>query len=140
MSDHDDQNYRSTFISVSDDTKATEGVEPPAGRGKKMTEAQMHHELTREEAYFHNQEQVLFKTYLNSKGIDPETEEEGGDLWNKFFETPQSCLRESPLAQKYGWGFHFNQDGLVAAWPMESAKYRLLSENPDLNQIQAFSA
>lgn len=137
MSDSD-RNYYSAFISVSEDCPSSEGTEPPQG-AKKPTEAELHYLLTREECYFHTQEQILFRAHLLMKGLDVEAHEEGGEKWEEFFAEEQPCLLESPLAQRFGWGFHFNADGLVAAWPVESAKYHLLAENPELMQMKAFS-
>ena len=106
MPPNQDHNYYATFISVADDCPATVAEEPPHRAGG-LTAAQVHLQMARDEPYAHKQEQILFRAHLNSNGIDPHDEYEGGTRWTQFFSKGQPCLRTSALAKRYGWGFHF---------------------------------
>lgn len=123
-------NYVEAFIAVADDCPVDRGVVPETKAGKKLTVAAIQHALLAEARYVHTQEDVLFHTYAQSKAILPEELAERGEtLRAAFFAKPQACLRASPLAKQYGWGFHFDADGKVALYPRESDEYQALSDN-----------
>lgn len=54
-----------------------------------------------------------------------------------FFTKPQACLRSSPLAKRYGWGFHHDGQGRVALVARDSPRYRELAEDSSLTQLGA---
>lgn len=54
-----------------------------------------------------------------------------------FFAKPKPCLRTSPLAKRYGWGFLFDAEGRVKLCPMESAEYRELSTGGKVKVLKA---
>jgi hypothetical protein len=136
MPPNQDHNYYSTFISVADDCPATVAEEPPHRAGG-LTAAQVHLQMARDQPYAYKQEQILFRAHLNSKGIDPHDEYEGGTRWTQFLSTGQPCLRTSALAKRYGWGFHFDDRGQVMAVPAGSDEYRRLSADSNLRQLKA---
>lgn len=129
-------NYYSTFISVAEDCPVNAASEPPASKGK-MTAAQIHLRMARDEAGSHTQEQILFRTYLNAKALNSSEHVEGGETWKVFFSKGQPCLRTSALGKRYGWGLHFDEVGRVTAVPMESSMYVCLANDPDLRQLKA---
>lgn len=133
MSDH---NYYSTFIAVADDCPVGVAEEPP-GRGAKPTAAQIHLAMAGDQDYVHTQEQILFRAHLNAKGLDPAEHPEGGPRWQEFFAQGQPCLRTSALAKRYGWGFHFDDQGRVRAVPVESVEYHQASHDDSLRQLTA---
>ena len=54
-----------------------------------------------------------------------------------FFARPQACLRTSPLAKRYGWGIHYDAEGRVAIYGVETGAYRDLLSRTDLKQVSA---
>lgn len=118
-------NYIDSFIAVADDCPVRTGVVPPAKPDAKKTIAVIQYELLAGAPYVYTQESVLFLTHVRHTGIPPAAVEARGELLREeFFATPRACLRASPLAKKYGWGFHFDRQGKVALCPMESSTYR----------------
>ncbi len=118
-------NYVDSFIAVAEDCPVRNSVVPQAKPDKKKSVALIQYELLADAPYVYTQEDVLFQTYVRHKEIPPKELEARGDaLREEFFAKPQVCLRTSPLARKYGWGFHFDRGGKVALCPMESSGYR----------------
>lgn len=129
-------NYYATFIAVAEDCPVAEAEEPPA-RGKRTSAAEIHLGMARDEPYAYTQEQILFRSYLNAKGLEVAEHPEGGETWQEFFAKGQPCLRTSALAKRYGWGFHFDGRGRVGAVPVDSLDYQRFVDDPDLRQLQA---
>lgn len=121
-------NYIDTFITVADDSPARKGVVPEE-RGGKKTVAVIQYELLAGHPYKYTQEDVLFATHVQHKGIPAaELKAKGKQMREEFFAKDQPCLRASPLSRKYGWGFHFDPKGKVAMYPVESKEYKELSK------------
>ena len=124
----DDLNYYRTLIAVADDCPVGGSVVPPQ-RGAKPTVATLQYEMLAGSPYVHTQEDVLFQSWLQRQplpgGLSPA---EVARLRAEFFAKPQACLRSSPLPKQYGWGFRFDDRGLLALCPMESTEYRNVIE------------
>ncbi len=133
MSEH---NYYRTFIAIADDCPV-DVAEQPLARGVKPTAAQIHLAMAGAQESVHTQEQILFRTHLNARGLDPADHPEGGPRWQEFFDKGQPCLRTSALAKRYGWGFHFDDQGRVRAVPVESAEYHRALNDDSLRQLKA---
>jgi hypothetical protein len=129
-------NYVGAFIAVAPDTSADHGTVPPAR--PKPTAAQRQFEMLHTNPYRFTSEEILFAS--SSEGIrlaeGIEDEEKQRNL-RAFFEKPRACLRSSPLAKQYGWGFHFDADGRVALYGVESEDYRRLRNDGSLRQLEA---
>src|SRR5437879_1450340 len=107
-------NYIDTFIVVADDCLASTGIVPTAKSEKKPIAVIQYHMLAGH-PYEYTQEDVLFQTFVLHKEIPAkELQARGHALRKEFFAKPQPCLRTSPLAKKYGWGFHCDHEGKVA--------------------------
>jgi len=130
--------YKDTFISVADDTRAQKGMKPEA-RGQKQTIPEIEYKLLKDHPYTLTQEELTFRTHLIRQGIahDKLAEDERNEAWNALFTKGQPCLRASSLTKNKGWGAHFNNEGKVAIYAMESAKYRQLNQNKSLKQLKA---
>ena len=121
--------YVDAFITVADDCPVQTSVVPQAQSDRKKSVAVLQYELLADAPYVYTQEDVLFQTYVRHKAIPAEElAKHGNTLRADFFAKPQPCLRTSPLARKYGWGFHFNHAGKVALYPMESGEYARLTD------------
>ncbi|WP_344308138.1 DUF6157 family protein [Brevibacterium samyangense] len=53
------------------------------------------------------------------------------------FARGQPCLRSSPLAKRYGWGFHYDAEGRVALVPVGSPEYEAFVTDDSLTVVKA---
>ncbi|MBB6670441.1 DUF6157 family protein [Cohnella nanjingensis] len=118
-------NYYNTFITVSRDCPAERGMVPPDKKNG-QTKPSIEFELAADHPYTYTQEQLLYEVYVRHQGI-PEAER-GSALFEAFHEKPKPCLRASMLPKKYGWGIHFNAEGKLALYPVESPEYRAFAD------------
>lgn len=116
-------NYYDTFIAVSDDCPASSGKvpEPRNGRG---TVAMLQYELISGAPYTLTQEDVLFESWLRGRDAGEGDAAGRTRLREEFFAKPRACMRASPLPKQYGWGLHFDTDGKVALYPVDSVEYQ----------------
>ncbi|HEX8110178.1 MAG TPA: DUF6157 family protein [Kofleriaceae bacterium] len=121
-------NYIDAFIAVADDSPTAQSLVPQEKGGKK-TVAVIQYEMLVDHPYELTQEDVLFETHARHKEISAaELKKNGKKLRDEFFAKDQPCLRTSPLARKYGWGFHFDPKGKVALYAIESKEYKQMAK------------
>ena len=106
-------NYFDSFISVAPDSKAVEGIEP----GERAPTARHMFEMIHGSPYRYTSDDVIYAAHVRSKGSNALKRGE-------FFSKGQACLRSSALAKTFGWGIHFDRDGHVALYGVESKEYR----------------
>jgi hypothetical protein len=111
--------YRNTLITISEDSPLTSAI-VPAPRNEKPTIASIEYDLIKNNPYEFTQEDVQFKTYLIKNQIESTNESE---LREQFFSKPKACFRASPLVKKYGWGFHYDDQGKVSLVDVNSETY-----------------
>ncbi|MEQ2526682.1 hypothetical protein EKG37_03800 [Robertmurraya yapensis] len=109
--------YKNTFIKVSEDSPITSAVVPLPRNGK-STIASIEYDLVSKSPYKYTQDDVQFQTYLIKNQIESTNE-----LREQFFSKPKACFRASPLVKKYGWGIHYDADGKIALFEVESENY-----------------
>ena len=109
-------NYFNTFITTAEDTKAERGT-PPESRRKDKTVAGMQFDMIAENPYKYTSDEVLYTIYAERNDI-PETELDSAR--EQFLSKGQPCFRASPLTKSYGFGVHFNEEGKMALYGMES--------------------
>lgn len=131
-----DLEYVSTFIHVAPDSPVEQAAVPVA-RGEKKSIPQIEYELLAEAPHTLTQPEVLFETHVRHKGVPVAGKAARQRAWDEFFAKSHACLRASPLAKKYGWGFHFDAQGRVALVPVQSADYRRLARDGKLQQLKA---
>ena len=90
--------------------------------------------LLSERPYELTSDDLLFEVHAIRQNIEPP---ERTAQREAFFTKPQACLRSSPLAKRYGWGFHHDGQGRVALVPLGSTRYQELSEDSSLTQLRA---
>lgn len=129
-------NYYDTFITVSRDCPAERGMVPQDKKSGK-TKPGIEFELAYNHPYTYTQEQLLYEVYVRHRDI-PENER-GSELWDSFFAKPHPCLRASMLPKKYGWGIHFNAEGKLAIYPVESPEYRAFVEGDSVRLVPAMA-
>lgn len=125
-------NYYNTFIEVAEDCPVKAAEVPPM-RGEK-TIANIEFELLIDNPYEFTSDDVLFHVYaaknqLKTKEFDVEREQ--------FFSKGQACFRASPLTKRYGWGAHFDAEGRMAIYAVESDEYQRFSKDRSLTQVKA---
>jgi len=126
-------NYQDTFIESAEDCPVEEAQTPPSSAARK-TVANLQYEMLADAPYRHTSDDVIFAVHADRAGI-PEVDRPAER--ERFFSRGQACLRASPLAKRYGWGFHFDADGRVALVPGGSDEYRRLATDPTLRHVRA---
>jgi hypothetical protein len=58
-------------------------------------------------------------------------------LREEFFAKPYACMRASPLTKKYGWGAHYDKDGKIAIFPVESEEYQCFVKDKNIRKYPA---
>ncbi|TKC18846.1 DUF6157 family protein [Robertmurraya kyonggiensis] len=109
--------YKNTFIKVSEDSPITSAVAPLPRNGKPTT-ASIEYDLISKNPYKYTQDDVQFETYLIKNQMNSTDE-----LRQQFFSKPKACFRASPLVKKFGWGIHYDADGKIALFEVESENY-----------------
>ena len=126
-------NYTGTFIQVAEDCPVTAAEQPPAG-GRAPSVAALQYALVSARPYELTSDDVLFDVHATRQGIEADARAEAREA---FFAKDQACLRASPLAKRYGWGFHHDGDGRVALVPLGSTEYEALAADPEIKQLRA---
>lgn len=125
-------NYINTFIEASEDCPVSKGELPPEKKVKTLAKLQF--EYLAKKPYQYTSDELLFECYVIKNDI-PESEKEEEKL--KFFSKGQPCLRSSPLAKRYGFGFHHNLEGKIAIYPLESEEYQTLLNDKSITKVKA---
>lgn len=112
-------NYYNTFIEVAEDTKVHEG-KVPVLKADKKTIAFMQYELIATNPYRFTSDDVLFTVFALRNDL---TREELAQAKEDFFSKGQACFRASPLTKTHGFGIHFNENGKMAIYAMNSREY-----------------
>jgi hypothetical protein len=125
-------NYVDAFIEVAPDCPAKGGIEPPAKAEK--TVARLHYEMLHDNPYVYTSDDIIFATFAQHKKIAPVDLPAARSL---FFSKGQPCLRTSPLAKKYGWGFHSDGAGRVAIYAVGTAGYARFQASAGIVHMKA---
>ncbi len=126
-------NYYRTFILIADDSRATKGEVPPL-KGDKKTVANIQPELIHKNPYQFTSDDVLFQVFAERNDL---TKDEYAEARKQFFAKGQPCLRASPLTKRYGWGVHYNADGKIAIFGIETNEYQALAGDENLKLLSA---
>src|SRR5690606_3670915 len=124
-------NYYNTFIEISDDCPVFES-EIPKYRGGYKSVALLPFELIAHNPYHFTSDEVLFNIHALRKGLPPNEENK-----QEFFSKGQACFRASPLGKRYGWGIHFDENGKMALYNLDSPEYQNLKGDPNLAHVKA---
>ena len=128
-------NYFDTFIEVADDTKANCGTPLPSKN--KKTVAEMQYELIAENPYKYTSDDIFFRIYADRHEL---TEEEYKQAREHFFSKGQPCFRASPLTRTYGFGIHYDSNGRVALYGLETNEYQKFSDDAKIKKVKALKA
>ena len=125
-------NYTNTLIEVAEDCPVSQAQIP--AEKKEKTLANLQYEKLIKNPYQYSSDDIIFECYAIKNDI-PESERQYER--EKFFSKGQPCLRCSPLAKRYGFGFHHNAEGKVALVPMESKEYQTLLNDTSISKTKA---
>lgn len=123
--------YTNTFIQVAGDCPVTQS-EIPVAKGDKKPIHIIQYELLMQAPYQYTHEELTFAVYVRHKAIPPEEVATcRQELWNALFQKGHPCMRASMLTKRYGWGAHYDQQGKIALYAMESAEYQRFVQAPE---------
>lgn len=125
-------NYFNTFIEVAEDTKREISSKPPLR--DKRTVAEMQYDLILSNPYKYTSDDILFQVFADRNDL---SESEYKKAREQFFSKGQACLRASPLTKTYGYGIHFDDDGKIALYGMETLEYQKYVSNKNIKKIKA---
>jgi hypothetical protein len=126
-----DFNYYESFIKVSPDCPAYTS-EAPSAKGDSKPAHLIQFEMISQHPYTYRQDELYFEVHCRQNGISDEAlKVRGGELWKEFYSRPHACLRASALPKRYGWGLHFDQEGRIALYGVETEEYRRFAEAED---------
>lgn len=126
-------NYFDSFIEVADDCKALMGIVPDLKNGKK-TIAYRQFERIAKNPYAYTSDDILFQLFAEKNDV---TENEYKTARALFFSKGQPCFRASPLTKQFGWGIHFDSDGKIALYGIETQQYQHFIDDSNLKKVKA---
>ncbi|MCY9140211.1 DUF6157 family protein [Peribacillus frigoritolerans] len=124
--------YKNTLITISEDSKVS-SAKVPVIKNEKPTIAYIEHDLINNNPYKFTQEDVQFKTYLIKNQMEAEN---SAELREHFFSKSKACFRASPLVKNYGWGIHYNNQGKIAIYDVNSEMYNQLLKQDDITKLK----
>ncbi|MGG3556497.1 DUF6157 family protein [Peribacillus frigoritolerans] len=124
--------YKNTLITISEDSKVS-SAKVPVFRNEKPTIAYIEHDLINNNPYKFTQEDVQFKKYLIKNQMEAEN---AAELREQFFSKSKACFRASPLVKNYGWGIHYNNQGKIAIYDVNSEMYNQLLKQDDITKLK----
>ena len=116
--------YKDTLILVSADCPVEHGVVPASGKETPPAHV-IQFELLSRNPYVYTHEELLYQVHVRHKGVpEAEWETRREEIWNELFSKSHPCLRASALPKKFGWGVHYDSEGRIALYAMESPEYQ----------------
>jgi Family of unknown function (DUF6157) len=129
--------YVKTMIRVAPDSPTQTALIPTMKDGQK-TVAFLEYELLINQPYTYTQDKAQFAVHAMHKNI-PNTELETHliDLYAEFIAKPRACFRASALPKQYGWGVHYDDQGRIALYAVNSPEYQRLTQLEGIKQLVA---
>ena len=125
------------FIEIAPDSPTQQAIVPADKNGKRSI-ASIEYELLSNNPYHYTLAELKFATHLLHKQIPPaEVKAQLPRLQEAFFSKPYACMRASPLTKQYGWGAHYDKDGKIAIYPVESQEYRRFVKDKNIRKYPA---
>lgn len=125
------------FIQIAPDSPTRAAIVPQEKAGKRSI-ASIEYELLIKSPYHYTLEELKFATHVLHKQISPSVlKAHRQQLWEEYFSKPHACMRASPLTKKYGWGAHYDANGKIAIYPVESIEYMDFVANDDIKKYFA---
>lgn len=129
--------YQDTFIQVADDCPVETAVIPTL-RGKSKSIHLIQYELLSKNPYQFDHEALIFEVYVQRNNIsETDLAKRREELWNTLFKKEHPCMRASALKKKYGWGAHYDAEGKIALYGMDSVDYHTFLKDENCKQLMA---
>ncbi len=127
--------YRDTFITISDDCPVEKSEIPQSDRSQKPVHLIQYELLTRA-PYTYDHEELIFQTYLIRQNLTELSSDEKQEIRDQLFSRGHPCLRASALTKRYGYGAHYDHEGRIALYPLESAEYQQFLHNTHITKFK----
>jgi hypothetical protein len=125
------------FIEIAPDCETGTAI-APRDKGIKRSIATIEYDLLSSKPYTYTLAELKFATHVLHKQIPPaELKAHDRQLREAFFAKPYACMRASPLTKKYGWGAHYDEQGRIAIYPIESAEYKRFVKDKNIRKFSA---
>jgi hypothetical protein len=125
------------FIEIAPDSPTQKSI-VPQDKGSKRSIASIEYELLRGKPYAYTQAELKFATHVQHKQLPAEDlKMHRQQIWDDFFAKPYACMRASPLTKKYGWGAHYDEQGKIAIYPVESQEYQRFIKDKSIQRFFA---
>lgn len=116
--------YRNTLILISDDCPTGIGQDPSRGKDI-LTRAEIEYNILTSAPYTYTHEDLTYEVHVRHRSQtadEPLTRDE-------FHSKGHPCMRASPLVKRYGWGAHYDDQGCIAIYGAETARYAELASS-----------
>lgn len=125
------------FIEIAPDCPTQTAIIPPDKRDKRSV-ACIEYELLSSTPYGYTLAELKFSTHVLHKQIPTaEVKANHQQLWDAYFAKPYACMRASPLTKQYGWGAHYDENGKIALYAVESEEYRHFVKDKNMKKFFA---
>lgn len=122
--------YLDTFIAIAPDCPAKTGIVPD----RPGSIAGLEYVLLSADPYRLTGEELILAVQARHKGV---ADSDIGSFKLALFSKPHPCLRASMLPKRYGWGAHYDGNGRIALYGVETKDYRRLISQRDIKVIPA---
>ncbi|RAU97905.1 DUF6157 family protein [Paenibacillus sp. YN15] len=123
--------YTNTFITVSPDCPVSSSVRPQPKGGAK-TKPLLEYELLSAHPYCFTEKELIYQVHVRHQRVtEVELREREGEIRQKLFAKSHPCMRASMLPKKYGYGIHYDHEGKIAIYGMETSRYRAFAEGEE---------
>ncbi len=130
-------NPTNQFIEIAPDSPVRTAV-VPQDKADKRSIATIEYELLSNKPYGYTLEELKFATHVQHKQISSaELKAHRQRLWDEYFAKPYACMRASPLTKRYGWGAHYDKNGKIAIYAVESKKYQQFVQDDGMQKYFA---
>jgi hypothetical protein len=125
------------FIEIAPDCPTDKSI-VPQDQGDKRSIAGIEYDLLSSKPYVYTLAELKFATHVLHKQIPlAELQAHQQQLRDEYFAKPYACMRASPLTKKYGWGAHYDRDGKIAIYAVESKEYQRFVKDSSIKKYSA---
>lgn len=118
-----------TFVQVAPDCPVTVGGIPPHRNAAKPSIPSLEYQLLSQDPYRYTHEDLIYEVHIRRQSYSAEElQQNAGRIREELFMRNHPCMRASMLAKKYGWGIHYDPEGKLAIYGMETEEYRRFIE------------
>lgn len=129
--------YKNTFICVADDCPVQRS-EVPTINNDAVPIHVWQYRLLKKYPYKLDHEDLVFEVFLRRNGYPEDiSDQEAERARAQVFSKKHACLRASALTKRYGFGVHYDDEGKIALYPMESPEYQSFLKDKQVEKRKA---